>query len=349
MRVKFFKRCRRLKQPPRRVRLKLWPSLLAESCPMSLHVPTLDLRRFQTDRSAFVSDMGRAYREFGFCCFSHHGIAESLIQQAYEDFKAFFALPENVKRRYITHGLPGTRGYTPFKVETAKTSTIADLKEFWHIGREVGTDNPFPTILTPNLWPAEVPTFKEHGMALYNAMEHAGHQIAAAMALNIGLPEDHFVRVSAFGNSILRALHYPPVRPEDLPAVRAQAHEDISLITLLVGATDSGLELLTREGQWLPVTAAENTLVVNVGDMLQRMTNHVYPSTTHRVVNPVGAAASRPRYSMPFFMDPNPDFVIETLPQCVGPDRPNRYPEPITANDYLMERLHEIKMTPRDR
>lgn len=316
---------------------------------MSSRVPTLDLRRFQTDRSAFVSEMGHAYREFGFCCFSHHGIAEALIRDAYEDFKAFFALPEKSKERYVTPLLPGTRGYTPFKVETAKTSKVADLKEFWHIGREMGASNPFPDILTPNLWPAEVPTFKEHGLALYAAMEHVGHQIASAMALNIGLPEDYFSRVSAHGNSILRALHYPPVRPEDLPAVRAEAHEDISLITLLVGATDSGLELLTREGHWLPVQAAENTLVVNVGDMLQRLTNHVYPSTTHRVVNPQGLAASRPRYSMPFFMDPNPDFLIETLPECVTPDRPNRYPTPITANDYLMERLHEIKMTPKVR
>lgn len=310
-------------------------------------VPTLDLRRFHSpDRDAFVAEMGAAYREFGFCCFSHHGIPEERIQNGFEDFRAFFALPDEVKRRYVTPKLPGTRGYTPFKVETAKTSKIADLKEFWHVGREVVGTNPYPEILLDNVWPTEVSTFKANALALYNAMERAGTTVASALALNIGLPENYFTQVSAFGNSILRALHYPPVRPEDLPAVRAEAHEDISLITLLVGATDSGLELLTREGAWLPIEAAPNTLVVNVGDMLQRLTNHVYPSTTHRVVNPIGAAAGRPRYSMPFFMDPNPDFLIETLPSCITPDNPNRYPEPITANDYLMERLHEIKMTP---
>lgn len=314
---------------------------------MSHRVPTLDLRRFDTDKKDFVAEMGAAYREFGFCCFSHHGIGEDLIGAAYQDFRDFFALPDEVKRRYVTPDLPGTRGYTPFKVETAKTSKIADLKEFWHIGREVQGENPCPDILTPNLWPVEVPTFKEHGLALYTAMENTGRIVAEAMALNIGLEQDYFTKVSAFGNSILRALHYPPVRPEDLPAVRAEAHEDISLITLLVGATDSGLELLTRQGKWLPIEAAENTLVVNVGDMLQRLTNHVYPSTTHRVVNPQGAAAGRPRYSIPFFMDPNPDYLIQTLPSCISADNPNRYPEPITANDYLMERLHEIKMTPR--
>jgi isopenicillin N synthase-like dioxygenase len=311
-------------------------------------VPTLDLRRFHSaDRNAFVKEMGDAYRQFGFCCFSHHGIPEERIQQGFEAFRAFFALPREEKRRYITQNLPGTRGFTDFKVETAKTSKVADLKEFWHVGREVTGPNPYPDILLDNVWPDGVPEFKEHALALYRAMERAGNTVASALALNIGLPEDYFTKVSAFGNSILRALHYPPVRPEDLPAVRAEAHEDISLITLLVGATDSGLQLLTRENTWLPIEAAPNTLVVNVGDMLQRLTNHVYPSTTHRVVNPEGPAAARPRYSMPFFMDPNPDFLIETLPSCITPDNPNRYDTPITANDYLMERLHEIKMTPK--
>lgn len=315
---------------------------------MSHHVPTLDLRRYQTDEKEFVAQMGAAYREFGFCCFSHHGITENLIDAAYQDFKAFFALPDDVKRNYVTKLLPGTRGYTAFKVETAKTSKIADLKEFWHIGREVEGDNPFPDILTPNLWPEGIPTFKKNGLALYGALETVGNQVLEAMALNIGLPRDFFSAVSPHGNSILRALHYPPVRPEDLPAVRAEAHEDISLITLLIGGTEAGLELLDREGKWLPIETKENTLVVNVGDMLQRLTNNVYPSTTHRVVNPEGLAAGRPRYSIPFFMDPNPDYLIKTLLSCITPSNPDHYPESITANDYLMERLAEIKMTPRE-
>lgn len=307
-------------------------------------VPTLDLRRFDTDRDRFVQEVGEAYSEFGFCCFSDHGIPEALIQAAYEDFKAFFALPTEVKMRYKLEGRAGARGYTAFKVETAKDQNIADLKEFWHIGREEGKDNPYPELLLPNLWPDEVPGFRSHGLALYQAMEAIGSRILASMALYIGQPADYFVPHVRHGDSILRALHYPPVDPKDLPAVRAGAHEDIDLITLLVGATDSGLELLTREGNWLPINARENTLIVNVGDMLQRLTNHVYRSTTHRVVNPEGTGMQRPRYSMPFFLHPDPEFVIDVLPQCITPENPNRYPEPITSQQYLMQRLREIKL-----
>jgi isopenicillin N synthase-like dioxygenase len=314
---------------------------------MSKHVPVLDLRRFDTDRAAFLAELGQAYREFGFCCFTDHGIPLDTLANAYEDFKTFFALPEAVKRQYISHPLPGIRGYTPNKVETAKDASIADLKEFWHIGREIEGTNRFPDILLPNIWPDEVPGFKRHGLVLYRALEQVGRRLLSALLLNIGEPADLLDADLDEGNSILRALHYPPVKSDDLPAVRASAHEDISVITILVGATDAGLELKTREGEWLPIEAPPGSIIVNVGDMLQRLTNHVYPSTTHRVVNPEGEAASRSRYSLPFFMDPRPDYLIQTLESCITPDNPNRYPEPITANDYLMERLHEIKMTPR--
>lgn len=311
------------------------------------HVPTLDLGRWDTDRTAFVRELGDAYRELGFCCFVGHGISPDLLRRVYGDFRAFFALPDKVKRRYLLPGQAGTRGYTPFKVETAKTSSVADLKEFWHVGREyTPLDGRYADIMLPNLWPAEVATFRENALALYDAMENLGRRVLRAMAVNIDLPQEYFVERTEMGNSILRALHYPPVRPEDLPAVRAEAHEDISLITLLVGATDAGLELQTARGDWIPVESRSDAIVVNVGDMMQRWTNHLYRSTTHRVVNPEGEAASRSRYSMPFFMDPDPDFLIETLPSCITPDNPNRYPVPITANDYLMERLAEIKLTP---
>ncbi len=308
-------------------------------------VPTLDLRRFDTDREAFVADVGQAYRTFGFCCFSHHGIPEALIQAAYEDFKDFFALDVESKMKYRIPGKAGVRGYTPFKVETAKDLAIADLKEFWHVGRDVEEgSNPYPDLLLPNVWPEEVPTFKQHSLMLYQAMESVGYRILASMALHIGLPPDYFNNVVNNGDSILRALHYPPVRVEDLPAVRAGAHEDIDLITLLVGATDSGLQLKTADGGWLPINARENTLIVNVGDMLQRLTNHVYRSTTHRVINPEGASMTKPRYSMPYFLHPNPDFLIKTLPQCVTAENPDKYPEPITSQEYLAERLREIKL-----
>jgi isopenicillin N synthase-like dioxygenase len=312
-----------------------------ETMTMITTVPTIDLRRFDTEREQFVDEMGNAYRTFGFCCFSNHGIPEALIRLAYEDFRDFFALPDEIKRQYYAPGTGGARGYTPFKVETAKDRNIADLKEFWHVGREETSGS---TVLTPNVWPREVPVFRQHALGLFQAMESVGERLLSAMAMHIGLSADFFASAVDHGNSILRALHYPPVQAKDLPAVRAGAHEDIDLITLLVGATDAGLELLTREGNWIPVEAMENTLIVNVGDMMQRLTNHTFPSTTHRVINPVDMTVLRPRYSMPFFMHPNPEFIIETLPQCISSERPNLYPEPINSDDYLMQRLREIKL-----
>jgi isopenicillin N synthase-like dioxygenase len=198
-------------------------------------------------------------------------------------------------------------------------------------------------VLRPNLWPREVEGFRVHASALFRAMEAAGGRVLTAIARDLGLAPDFFASVTDRGDSILRALHYPPIDPRHLPAVRAEAHEDISLLTLLVGATASGLEILTREGTWLPVDAEPGTLVVNVGDMMQRLTNRVYPSTTHRVVNPVGEAAERSRYSMPFFLAPNMDFLIETLPGCIGADG-NLFPAPIPAHAYLMQRLREIRL-----
>ena len=303
-------------------------------------VPTLDIRRFAGDRSAFVAELGAAYRQYGFCCFSHHGIPQARIDAAYDDFRGFFALPEAVKQRYVR--AQTGRGYVGFKVETARTSTVPDLKEFFHIGRDgAPPDDP---VLQPNVWPDEVAGFRGNALALYAAMEQAGAVVLSAIAEDLGLDADFFAPLTDHGNSILRALHYPPVRPEDLPAVRAEAHEDISLITLLVGATQSGLQVLTREGAWLPIEAAPGSLVVNVGDMMQRLTNNAYPSTTHRVVNPEGAGAPVSRYSMPFFLAPNMEYEIRSLPHCVAAAGIDHYPEPITAQAYLMQRLREIRL-----
>lgn len=309
-------------------------------------VPTLDIRRWDDDRAAFVAELGAAYREYGFCGIRKHGIDPALIDAAYAAFAAFFALPDAVKRRYIV-GTGGTRGLTPLKRETAKGAVHPDLKEFWHIGREQGpqgSEGRYAAIMAANVWPAEVSGFRDAGLALYAALEALGQRVLAALAINLGLDACWFDDKIDHGNSILRALHYPPIEADDAPNERAGAHEDINLITLLVGASDSGLELLTRQGDWLPITTTGDTVVVNIGDMLQRLSNHVYPSTTHRVVNPIGAAARRSRYSMPFFLHPNPDFLIEVLPGCITPDNPSRYPEPITANDYLWQRLREIKL-----
>lgn len=307
-------------------------------------VPTLDIGRFDTDRARFVAEIGAAYREFGFCGISGHGIPATLVDRAYAAFQAFFALPAEVKMRYHVKGGGGARGYTPFMVETAKDSQYPDLKEFWHIGRELPEGSPYREYMPPNLWPAEVADFRQHGYGLYQALDALGARVLRALALHIDLPERFFDDKIDHGNSILRPIHYPPITQAEVPNVRAGAHEDINFITLLVGASAEGLQVLTRAGEWLPITTQGDAIVVNIGDMLQRLTNHVYPSTTHRVVNPPGDKARQPRYSVPFFLHPNPEFLIDVLPSCVSAGNPKRYPQPITADGYLKERLREIRL-----
>ena len=305
-------------------------------------VPVLSLHDFNVDSDGFVRDLGKAWREFGFVGIRDHGIDADLIDRVYRAARAFFSLPEPCKQQYHRPGTGGARGYTGFGIEQARDHDVPDLKEFWHVGREMGSDNPNPGILKPNLWPAEVESFQSTVLELYRSLDQLGREILMAAALDIGLERDWFENSVDHGNSILRLIHYPPLDQPRPGAVRAARHEDINLITLLLGSDEQGLEILTRDGRWIPVGTDRETVVVNVGDMLQRLTNHVYPSTTHRVVNPPGEAANRSRYSIPFFLHPNPDFLIKTLPECTGPDHPDRYPEPITANDYLLERLREI-------
>lgn len=308
---------------------------------MSLsQIPTLDIQQFNTDKSHFVNQVGQAYKQFGFCGFSNHGIDEQLIAQAFTITQAFFDLPSAIKQQYYVAGIGGARGYTAKGVEKAKDSQHVDLKEFWHVGREL-EDNTQHTALYPNIWPQEVAEFQSVTLALYTALETLGDRILRALALVLGQTEDYFTDKTQYGNSILRLIHYPPVEDHHSPSIRAGRHEDINLITLLVGSHEAGLEILTRDGQWLPVTMLPGAIVVNIGDMLQRLSNDVLPSTTHRVVNPVTNDKS-PRYSMPFFLHPNPDFIIDPLATCISQDHPNRYPQAISANDYLDQRLKEI-------
>lgn len=312
-------------------------------------LPTIDIRRFDSEPEAFVAELGAAYREWGFCGIRGHGIPQALIDGSYAAFVRFFALPVDIKMHYHVPASGGARGYTAFGIETAKDSRHADLKEFWHIGRELRDDgsgraSKYAEVMPPNVWPVAAPDFRGHGYALYQALDALGSRVLSALALHIGLSADYFIDKTDFGNSILRPIHYPPITAPDAPNVRAGAHEDINLITLLVGASAVGLEVQAHNGEWVPFTAEADTIVVNIGDMLQRLTNHVYPSTTHRVVNPPGDAARKPRYSTPFFLHLNPDILIRTLPQCVSAENPDRYPTPIIANDYLLERLREIKL-----
>ncbi len=307
------------------------------------HVPSVSLATPHTDPDGFAQAIGQSFERFGFAVVADHGIPADLIARAEESAKAFFALPDDVKRAYCVAGGMGQRGYTPFRVETAKGETIADLKEFWHVGRELPAGHRYAAHMPANLWPSEIADFRSTCIALFAAFETAGQRILSAIARYLGLAPDHFDDAIADGNSILRLLHYPPIGP-DAPGIRAGAHEDINAITLLLGAEEGGLQLLDRDGRWLAVEIEPGELVVNIGDMLQRQTNRRLPSTSHRVMNPPPERRGFARYSMPFFLHFRPDYLIRTLPQTITADRPDAFPEPITANDYLLERLREIKL-----
>jgi isopenicillin N synthase-like dioxygenase len=292
-----------------------------------------------------ADELGRSFSEYGFAVVRDHGIPQELIDEAEAVSKAFFALPDDVKRAYKIAGGGGARGYTPFGTEKAKDAEIFDLKEFWHVGRDLPAGHPLAEFMAPNIWPTEVEGFRETMSALFSAFEDAGGRVLEAIALHLGRPREFFADSVTDGNSVMRLLHYPPLgegAPEG--AIRAAAHEDINTITLLLGAEEAGLELLAKNGEWLPIPAAKGALVINVGDMLQRQTNGRLRSTTHRVVNPRGEAARRARYSMPFFLHFRPDFLIEALPECVDAEGANPPPPPITAHDYLMQRLREINL-----
>nr|WP_137676634.1 2-oxoglutarate and iron-dependent oxygenase domain-containing protein [Parerythrobacter lutipelagi] len=288
-----------------------------------------------------ADELGRSFSEFGFAVIRDHGIPADLIAKAEELSKQFFALPDDVKRKYHISGGGGARGYTPFGTEKAKDAKVHDLKEFWHVGRSLAEGHALSEYMQPNVWPDEIPEFKETFEALYAAFEDAGDRVLRAIAIHLGLEEDFFVPTVEDGNSVMRLLRYPPLEGEEAEgAIRAAAHGDINTITLLLGAEEAGLELLTRNGEWLAVNPPPGALAVNIGDMLDRLTNGKLRSTTHRVVNPMGEAAYRARYSMPFFLHFRPDYVIETLPSC---DDGNA-PEPISSHEFLLQRLREINL-----
>ena len=305
-------------------------------------VPTLSLADQARDPDGFAAGLGGSFRRFGFAVVADHGVPQDLIARAWAQTAALFGRPDAEKRGYFREGGGGARGYTPFKTEIAKDAKHVDLKEFWHVGRELPAGHRFADTMAPNIWPTEPAGFRDTFIELFAAFDTAGDRLLSAIARHLGLAPDWFDPAVRDGNSVLRLLHYPPI-PADAEGVRAGAHEDINRITLLLGAEEAGLELLDRDsGRWLAIKPPEGAMVVNVGDMLQRLTNHVLPSTTHRVVNPPPERRGHSRYSMPFFLHPAPDFLIETLPQTITAENPNRYPTPITAHDYLHERLVEI-------
>ncbi|MEZ5515000.1 MAG: 2-oxoglutarate and iron-dependent oxygenase domain-containing protein [Steroidobacteraceae bacterium] len=309
---------------------------------MPSSVPTLSAR--DIDSAAFAAAIGAAYEQSGFVVIAEHGIPDLLIGDCMHCFRNFFALPEAEKRRYVLPGQGGARGYTPFGIETAKGALHHDLKEFWHVGRDLPAGHPFRQYMPDNVWATQIEGFRNSTLQLFDAFDALGRRLLAAIATALALPRSFFDDKVNLGNSVLRVIHYPPLPPHDTPSVRAGAHEDINVITLLLGADEPGLEVLDKQGRWLAVNPPPGSLVCNVGDMLQRLTNNQLRSTSHRVTNPPRERASRSRLSLPYFLHFNPDFLIETLPQCIGPDRPDLYPTPITADEYLQERLREIKL-----
>jgi isopenicillin N synthase-like dioxygenase len=313
-----------------------------------VNIPRLDLNDYisgnAAQRKQFSDEIGRAFNETGFVTITNHGLSKQLIDKLYIEVKSLFSLPEVTKSKYEIPELAGQRGYTGKNKETAKGFKVPDLKEFWQIGQTVPATSPLKADYPDNIFVSELPDFNLTTQEVYKKLETAGVHLLRAIAVYLELPENYFDDKVHEGNSILRNLHYFPITdPDSLPddAVRAGAHEDINLITLLIGASADGLELLTRENEWFPVKAHGEDLVVNVGDMLQRLTNNKLKSTTHRVVNPPREQMKNSRYSVPFFLHPKPDMSLACLSSCIDSDHPKLYTD-ITAGEYLDERLREI-------
>jgi isopenicillin N synthase-like dioxygenase len=304
-------------------------------------VPVIDLRDFEHSRDQFVQDLGDAIRHLGFVRVKGHNVTPAITAPAYKKARAFFRLSEEEKLRYKIKGGAGQRGYTPYLAESAKNSEVPDLKEFWHVGRELPPDHRLHSIYPPNVWPEEIEGFREALLHLYASLERCSNILLRGLALYLGQEEDIFTSVTDEGNTILRSLYYPAMKDREIVpgAVRAAAHEDINFITLLITSTSSGLQLLTRDGKWLDVDAEEGEIVADSGDMLSRVTNGVLPATTHRVINP--DSDSSERYSIPFFVHPRPQSVLSVLENCIGEGFPDP-PEDITGIDFLNERLAEL-------
>ncbi|HMP93137.1 MAG TPA: 2-oxoglutarate and iron-dependent oxygenase domain-containing protein [Phnomibacter sp.] len=310
-----------------------------------MSIPVVDLKQFthgsETERTSFVYELGRAYEEVGFVAVKNHDISEELVAELYQHVQAFFALPTEAKMKYNKPELAGQRGYTSFGQEHAKGSDAPDLKEFYQYGQTVEDGDPVAAEYPPNVEVADVPMLTPTLYRVYRSFEKSGRALLRAIAIYLGLPEDYFEPFVVNGNSILRAIHYPPITQEPKSAIRAEQHEDINLITLLVGASADGLQILTVDGQWVPVTALPGQIVVNVGDMLQRLTNNRLKSTTHRVVNPPRELWGSSRFSIPFFLHPKASMSLACLDNCIDTDHPKAYPD-ATAGEYLDERLREI-------
>ena len=302
----------------------------------------LSLKDKKKDKARFSKELGESFRQFGFVGIKDHTIEKDLVKDIISLFSKFFKLPTSIKESYYNPDLGGARGYTPIKIETPKGGVNADLKEFWHVGRNLADDDRYRKWMHDNLAIKEVPKLSEKANNLFNQFDELGKILLESISIYLNLDEDYFLNATNKGNSVMRAIHYPPVNSNEI-GERAGAHEDINLITLLIGGHESGLEILSKEGEWQDATVDEEVIICNIGDMLQRLTNNFLLSTTHRVSASMLQSESS-RYSIPFFVHPNPDWEINTLPSFFDDNTPNLYTESIMAEDYLQERLKEIKL-----
>ncbi len=311
-------------------------------------IPTVDLNEYLNgdvvQKKSFSKQLGDTFSGIGFAIVANHGVPQEIIDGAYSAFERFYALPDEVKRKYEIPGLAGQRGYTGKGKEHAKGRNTGDLKEFFHIGQVVTDNDPIQSEYPENVMVSEVPEVVDYGFQLYRKLEFAGKNLLRAIADYLDLPTDYFDDKIHNGNSILRPIHYFPIEnPDSIPegAVRAAEHEDINLITLLIGASADGLEVKNSEGKWIAAKPKPNEIVINVGDMLQRLTNNRLKSTTHRVVNPPRELMHLPRYSVPFFLHPKSNMNLACLSSCIDESHPKVYDD-CTAGEYLEERLREI-------
>lgn len=308
-------------------------------------IPSVDLQDFISGdnerKQHFIADIGRAFGDIGFVALSGHFLSEELVDTLYEEIKKFFELPQEVKDSYEIEGIGGQRGYTSFGKEHAKGRKVGDLKEFWHFGQYVEDDPKLEAEYPNNIIVKELPAFNEVGKEAYRMLEKTAKYVLRALALHLGLEETYFDAYIKNGNSILRPIHYPPITEEPKNAERAAAHGDINLITLLMGAHGRGLQVQNHKGEWIDAIARPDQLMINVGDMLSRLTNNKLKSTIHKVVNPPRELWGSSRYSIPFFMHPVSEMPLNCLEECVDEEHPKGF-EDITAGEFLHERLLEL-------
>ena len=308
-------------------------------------IPSVDLKDFLSGdskrKSLFVKSIGSAFQEIGFCAVRGHFLDDDLIKRLYNQIKLFFDLPDNIKRKYEHPEFSGQRGYVSFGKESAKGSKHGDLKEYWHFGQYIEEKDKDKYNYFPNIYVDELPEFNKVGKELYSTLEKTAKYILRALALYLNIEENYFDNYIKNGNSILRPIHYPPILDDPKEAVRASAHGDINLITLLMGAHGKGLQVQHSNGDWIDAVASEDELMINIGDMLSRHTNNLLKSTVHRVVNPDRELLKKSRYSIPFFMHPVSEMKLNVLESCISDESPKSFDD-ITAGDFLNERLVEL-------